>query len=212
MPKDIKVCVYGTLKRGYKAHATYLSKALYVCEIIVPAMMLAFPSYPGAILHKDINIAHPAHKYISEKTIYGELFMVPSDVIPELDYMEGVPNWFRRVELEDPIMGKYEIYCLDPRKYIQGHQIVVPGGTWLGENTTVSEMDFNNGLEKPKCIGWWNKDRFEKTMQMALSRKYKHNTPIIVEDYDDDEGVAEAEITLPPMEDVHDLHLKVNEA
>lgn len=205
------VCVYGSLRSGQQNHLRYLSNSLYVREIQVPGMMLSLRSFPGIILHSDVPYLHPSKTFVFYKITYGQIYLVNRDTLAELDFLEGHPEFYERVELECGGLGKYYIYKLQWHKYLKGKQLVVPGGVWLGPNTTVNEVDFGEGTTKPKIINWFNKERVEATKKPHVTVPSNYHQDVW-EGGDDEIPFEADESTNPPQETVVGTPLQSKEA
>ena len=101
-----RVFVYGTLKKG-----EIRNDILWDCDYLGPAatdpifQMVTLGQFPGLI---------PGHR-----SIEGEVYEVPADVLGYLDLIEGHPHFFRRsqheVWLDDDLSMDAWIYLLvDP--------------------------------------------------------------------------------------------------
>jgi gamma-glutamylcyclotransferase (GGCT)/AIG2-like uncharacterized protein YtfP len=93
--KEIKVFVYGTLKRGNKIRgldkvqgARFVSEA---CTVDSSFVMLDLGSFPA------VMIATPSQ---TPCKIGGEIFMVTADVFAHLDIIEGYPDFYNRMLVE----------------------------------------------------------------------------------------------------------------
>lgn len=75
----MKLFVYGSLQKGYAANARYLSGAKFLGKACTHGHLLDVGSFPAAIL------AAPT----VDSYIWGELYEISQDVLPEIDFYEG---------------------------------------------------------------------------------------------------------------------------
>ncbi len=93
------LAVYGTLRRGFKAHALLKNaKLLWSGFVKMPFRM---------IVHNCIPFLMPCE---TPKDIYVEVYEVSKHVLEAIDRYEGVPILYRRIEVEIPRLGKAFIY------------------------------------------------------------------------------------------------------
>lgn len=92
-----KIAVYGSLRQGMYNHPLLRdSKFLETKEIEVPYKMVSFRYYPALI---------PSEK---KNKIIVEIYEVDNDVYKDVEALEGYPNFYNRVTLDDDS----EIYVL----------------------------------------------------------------------------------------------------
>jgi gamma-glutamylcyclotransferase (GGCT)/AIG2-like uncharacterized protein YtfP len=161
LPPINRVFVYGTLKKGFENHYTYLRDAKFLKEMSIPAMMIVHGRYPGVILHRDVPRDHYGKNFIISYMAQGQLFEVDhtDGSIEQLDLLEGHPSFYKRVILDLAGTGEFYTYALDFKSYIHDKVAVVGGGVWLGDKTTVQEVDFFKGDCLPKIISTFSRDK-----------------------------------------------------
>ena len=97
----LKICVYGSLRKGMGnhriiEHATLLSKEI----VALPFEMIDMGSYPGLIRSKDIN------------DIEVEVYEVDLSTYQRVERLEGYPSFYSREPIETSV-GAGDIYFLD---------------------------------------------------------------------------------------------------
>ena len=116
------IFVYGTLRRGERAHAR-LAGAPFLGEARTQAgyALIDLGAYPGLV------------RAVSGQVV-GEIYEIDASRLVELDAYEGHPALFRRVELEldgsdggRPARAEGYLYMGDPEDGIR-----LEGGDWRG--------------------------------------------------------------------------------
>ena len=104
----IRVFVYGTLKIKHGNH-TLLEKAR--------ADFVGHDTITGAFQMYDLNGFPALHGAEENHQIKGQIFALPNEEgLAALDYLEGHPNFFRRVKLwSDRLKKRVWVYMLPPR-------------------------------------------------------------------------------------------------
>ena len=87
-----KIFIYGTLKKGYRAHH-FLEEhnAVFLEDATTHPRYHLFNlgPFPGMVIHEDFY-----------GCVQGELYEVTEDCLERLDIYEGDPHLFRREEIE----------------------------------------------------------------------------------------------------------------
>lgn len=116
-----RVFCYGTLKRGYGNHSLLRdSKFIGEAETQPILTMVDLGSFPAVLLNSD-----------GETAVKGEVYEVNEATMQQLDWLEGHPNFYRRVQVSTNL-GPVWIYTLPPEKYRNYTEI--PSGVWEGRN------------------------------------------------------------------------------
>ena len=119
MKKNIKVAVYGSLRKGLGNHVV-LSGADYLGESTVtfPANMRSYGAFP--YVHTKNNI----EKVV--KPIKVELYAVDEEGLQRLDCLEGYPHFYNRSEFvfKDGTMAW--MYHIEEEQH-QDHTLVIEG-------------------------------------------------------------------------------------
>ncbi len=112
-----RVFVYGTLKKGYHNH-----HHLKNCKF-EEAEALGFTLHASAYLPYVIQ---------GEGIVYGELYEVDDEILRRLDYLEGHPKFYKRIEtpikVADRIVPAW-IYIYHRAK----EHPLIESGLWLGK-------------------------------------------------------------------------------
>ena len=77
--------VYGTLKRGYSNH-----------ELLRGAMFIGEDEAPGRMYSAGVPVVAPD----AERWVKGEVFMVPEELLPRIDQLEGHPHGYTRTPVK----------------------------------------------------------------------------------------------------------------
>lgn len=131
MPLDIRIFVYGTLKRGFSNYYKYLSDAIYEGESeLTGYIMRAIYSIP---------IVHPTTEQVY--SIYTERFLINNDILTALDILESVPTMYRRVSIQDQ-EGREGFMYISPQDTLTGKSFetfikrhssqIITNGRWEG--------------------------------------------------------------------------------
>lgn len=148
-----KVAVYGTLKKKYHNHPL-LGDSKFIAYTSYPGLLLHMGGFPGAILAEDVHPDHVCHKFVNNYMIACEIYEVNQPVLARLDRLEGHPDFYYRTPVLDPQHGEVHIYTQRAAKQLHGVKKCVPGGFWYGENTSVMDVNFFDGTQKPKILCW----------------------------------------------------------
>ena len=88
MPQEI-LFIYGSLKRGFHNHTHLLGVAKYAgLGATLEKYALYVNGSPAVIKHEKIS------------KIFGELFVIHSLTLEDIDRIKGHPNWYRREKVE----------------------------------------------------------------------------------------------------------------
>ena len=102
-----KLFIYGTLKKGYRAHH-FLEEhnAVFLEEAATHPRYHLFKLgwYPGMVIDEEFY-----------GVVHGELYEVTEDCLEHLDMYEGAPHLFRReeIELEDGSKAISYLYMME---------------------------------------------------------------------------------------------------
>lgn len=142
----VRVLVYGTLKsRQYNNDLMQRAGARFV----------GFDYIAGSFKLVDLG-AFPAAYFIEPSAtkggfpnnhIYGEIWAVPSEMIAELDYMEGHPNFYKRVKLWSQRLNLRVWTYFMEAKYHTDHAVLLPKGIWQPSS---EELQFWNEYDESK--------------------------------------------------------------
>lgn len=114
--KKTNVFVYGTLMRGERAHS-YLSNATFLGEYRLQDYALYNLGWFPGIRPKKGSV------------VYGEVYSVETDMIPEMDRYEGEGSLYHRTT----VAVENEDGALDASVYVYAHEIrngIIEGGSW----------------------------------------------------------------------------------
>ena len=96
-----KLCVYGTLRKGFPAHNKIKDSVFFEGTTWIPGFeMVSLGAFPGVLRTKNPN-----------PTIFGEVYSFAADILPELDAYEGCPGFYQRHKI-DTVYGPAWIYVL----------------------------------------------------------------------------------------------------
>jgi gamma-glutamylcyclotransferase (GGCT)/AIG2-like uncharacterized protein YtfP len=112
---NARVFVYGTLKRGFGNHRL-LAGSRYVGEATIAGRMHSLAAFPAVTLDGK------------PETIHGEVFEVDAPTMERLDRLEGVPNFYHRLQVQTSAGGAW-VYVMAATKIASCP--AVPGGRWL---------------------------------------------------------------------------------
>ena len=87
--KTVKIFVYGTLKKGYRNHDRYCGNAICIEPATVNGKLY------------DTGWGFPAMQLSGNPSdiVHGEIITIPEDDLPAVDFLEGVPRLYQRVEV-----------------------------------------------------------------------------------------------------------------
>lgn len=148
-----KVAVYGTLKRSYHNH-TLLGNSKFIGYKNYTGLMFHMGGYPGVVLGEDVHPDHVCHKFVNNYTIACELYEVDGPTLQRLDRLEGHPDWYYRTPMLDPAHGEVHIYTQRATRQLHGVKKCIPGGFWYGDVTSIMDVQFYDGTQKPKILCW----------------------------------------------------------
>ena len=91
------VFVYGTLKKGFYNHEYMNSKgdhAIFIQVATISGKMYDLGAYPA------INL-------VEERLVHGEVYEISSNILKQLDYLEGYPDLYSRtmIRINDEIQA-----------------------------------------------------------------------------------------------------------
>lgn len=102
---QIRVFVYGTLKRGHSNYGLLAgSELLGRCNLHGDYIMLDLTYYPGCVRTSGVS----GH---SRRNICGEVYAVDETTLYSLDLLEGHPNYYKRSKIITPF-GNAWMYFL----------------------------------------------------------------------------------------------------
>jgi gamma-glutamylcyclotransferase (GGCT)/AIG2-like uncharacterized protein YtfP len=120
--RNIKVFVYGTLKRGHSNHRL-LSRgnAEFLGRAYVEGgwRMLDLGAFPGVV--RDGNQ--------KDGRVFGEVFSCDIETLATLDLLEGHPSFYERQKVATPY-GKAWMYYLNPKNTREDGLRAVTTGCW----------------------------------------------------------------------------------
>ena len=97
----VKVFVYGTLKRGY-GNNRLLSSSKFISEAVTKDnYVLRNCGFPYLILDKGEE-ARP---------VLGEIYEVDKETLQSLDWLEGVPNHYQRINIQVEGDKTYNVFA-----------------------------------------------------------------------------------------------------
>lgn len=117
MTDQLRVFVYGTLKRGHYNHRL-LEESEFLGKSVIKGTMYNLGSFPALSLHGNTDIR-------------GEVFAVDEPTMKRLDRLEGYPDFYDRQKVETSL-GDAWVYTMDERDGAP----VVKSGEWLGSGDT----------------------------------------------------------------------------
>ena len=127
-----KVFVYGTLRVGegnYKRLLANKEGANYLGEdIIEDFTMVHLGGFPALVKNEDIG---PNSLQLPVK---GDVFEVDDEVMQNLDWLEGYPSFYDRMEVETADNGECWVYYhndLDERTKKEYSESIIQSNDWL---------------------------------------------------------------------------------
>ena len=111
------VATYGSLKRGFHNHGFIKDSKFLGVDSLSGFAMYKYSSFPMVVASDDIN-----------DTIMVEVYEVSADTLVRLDYLEGHPEFYRRVHV-DTIYGDAFIY-IGSRNQIREGMKKIENGVW----------------------------------------------------------------------------------
>ena|SRR5689334_14325654 len=112
-----KVFVYGTLKYGKSNHKLLSTSELVGQAETEPAFnMFALGYFPGCAIGGNTKIK-------------GEVYKVNDEVLKKLDWLEGHPNHFKRIEVKTSL-GEAWMYTVDDLRYTVLDFPLIASGEW----------------------------------------------------------------------------------
>lgn len=102
------VFLYGTLKSNFPRNVV-CDAGTMICEASTTEKMMMFKRAVGEgypVIFNDLQnpLPKPCEPYVA--TVKGELWHVPTDVLVEMDSIEGNPTVYQRIPLEIQLMSK----------------------------------------------------------------------------------------------------------
>lgn len=129
MNKTFLLFTYGTLMRGER-NEHLLTRARFICSAKTK------PIYD--LYRINGNFAFPAMTSGFRKNIAvcGEVYEVPISVLPDMDRMEGHPDFYcrRPVELEGNIQCAVAYFFVDEQSLRNNNYPEIESGNWLLDN------------------------------------------------------------------------------
>lgn len=111
------VFVYGTLKQGFGNHRLLRnSKFLGKAETQPIFTMISLGAFPAVLVDGDVAIK-------------GEVYEVDENTMQQLDWLEGHPNFYRRIQVSTTL-GPAWMYTI-PSDRSREHSRI-PSGFWDG--------------------------------------------------------------------------------
>ena len=112
------VFVYGTLLSGEPNNKHYLGNSERMGnEVVSGFTMISVGNFPACIQNPN-----------SEVSILGEVWKIDEETLKRLDYLEGYPHFYNRVEV-DTFAGKAWMYCF-PETKLNDSVHVISSGSW----------------------------------------------------------------------------------
>lgn len=111
------VATYGSLKKGFHNHGFLSDSKCLGVDSLGGFAMYKYSSFPMVVASDDIN-----------DTIMVEVYEVSTDTLVRLDYLEGHPEFYRRVHV-DTIYGDAFIY-IGSRIQIRDNMEKIENGVW----------------------------------------------------------------------------------
>jgi len=116
----MKIFVYGTLKKGFRNHYL-LQNAKFLCDYRLSGFVMGtFNNDFPFIIRKD-------------GIVYGELYEITPEILEDLDILEGHPDFYVRILIND---GTHEFYI-----YVMSENFMenveewgwkqIPEGNWI---------------------------------------------------------------------------------
>jgi gamma-glutamylcyclotransferase (GGCT)/AIG2-like uncharacterized protein YtfP len=112
MSELARLCVYGSLKRGF-GNNRLLQSATFVSPCTFKGTMYSMGGFPAVSLHGDTDIA-------------GEIFEVDEATLHRCDQLEGHPDWYLRQKIETS-SGPAWVYTQDADQQLSNLPIVKSG-------------------------------------------------------------------------------------
>lgn len=130
-----KVFVYGTLKKGYPNHDRFLSKATDLGPATMSGLLFHLGGFPAMNLSESFT------------TVRGEVYQVGWDEMLQMDRLEGIPDFYDRIETIARPHGLVWTYIFPHRKAAQLNNLI-PTGDWQGSETpSVVWKGFGKGIK-----------------------------------------------------------------
>ncbi len=126
MKKGDRLFVYGTLRRGERANA-YLKpdQVRYVGDDEITGIIYDLGSFPGVK-------AEPGTFDIGAPHVKGDVYVITDpSIIPILDYYEGYPSLYDRIETGLASGDTAWVYTYN---YAVDHHQIIPSGDWKRRN------------------------------------------------------------------------------
>ena len=130
-----RVFVYGTLKKGYGNHETYLKDSKELGPARLEGLMFHLGQFPAINLSERFT------------TIHGEVYEVDWENLLDMDRLEGIPHFYDRIETPVAPHGVVWTYIF-PHARAAKEQWVIPSGMWRGPDTFKAKWGgFGKGVE-----------------------------------------------------------------
>jgi len=110
----MKIFVYGTLKQGHGNHRLLQESTKLGADWLAGYKMHSYGGFPVV--------------YQGEGMIYGEFYEIDDVTLERCDWLEGHPDFYKRVQDNDPRYGDFWIY-IQTEEECQ-HLSEVEGGMW----------------------------------------------------------------------------------
>jgi len=116
------VATYGSLKKGFHNHGFLSDSKCLGVDSLSGFAMYKYSSFPMVVASDDSN-----------DTIMVEVYEVSADTLVRLDYLEGHPEFYRRIHV-DTIYGDAFMY-IGTRKQIRENMLKINNGVWKPSDT-----------------------------------------------------------------------------
>jgi len=125
------VFVYGTLKKGFCNHHVLGKNSKFVSTDTVPGALyfIGHRHYPYAL--PTLGWATPK-PYDSGERIHGEIYSVDTETVRELDYLEGHPHHYTRMEIYTDQGRHVHLYRASDDAWFHAPWVEhIPGGVFV---------------------------------------------------------------------------------
>lgn len=132
VPHGPKVFVYGTLKQGHGNH-----------RLLRGATLLGRSYVEGPWRLHDLGAFPAVVQAEATARVFGEVYLVDSDILGRLDILEGYPSFYTRTKVPTQF-SKAWMYHINPDSVERYANVpVIEGGVW---RPSPSEREWARGL------------------------------------------------------------------